>query len=181
MRLKDLVLPTDHYRGEIDAPVILIEYGDFECPHCALAFPEIERFVENSDDQLCFVYRHFPLTTIHPHAELAALSAEAAGRQDRFWEMHHLFYRNHGLLSEENIVEMAGALGLDVDRFVEDLSDEELTNKVQSDFSLGIRSGVNGTPALFFNGLRYDGPRNYRALKLMATNLAEGSEVQAPL
>lgn len=177
MNPRDLVLETDHYRGNLDASVVLIEYGDFECPHCAQAFPEIERLISNTEDQICFVYRHFPLATVHPHAELAALSAEAAGLQGRFWDMHHYLYRNYDQLSEDNIFEMASTLNLNLDRFREDVSSDEVMNLVRNDFSLGIRSGVNGTPALFFNGLRYDGPRNYQALKLMVKSLISGGEV----
>lgn len=177
MNLKKAVTELDHFRGPLDAPVVLVEYGDFECPYCAAAFPMLENLIENFGDALCFVYRHFPLTAIHPHAEFAALAAEAAGRQNQFWEMHHFLFQNSGRLLEENILGMAKNLELNLEQFLGDIDDETLMEKVQNDVFTGARSGVNGTPTLFLNGFRYDGPRNYHALQLMIRSLTDGTEI----
>ncbi|MGH2610913.1 MAG: DsbA family protein, partial [Tepidiformaceae bacterium] len=120
-----LVLPVsegrDHMRGRVGAPVTLVEYGDFECPHCGAAYPVVEAIRERMSDAICFVFRHFPISTIHPHAEPAAEAAEAAGAQGRFWEMHHAIFARQDLLAAEDLVARAVALGLDAPRFETEL------------------------------------------------------------
>ncbi|MBY0470652.1 DsbA family protein [bacterium] len=165
MSLKIAVNKLDHCRGRLLAPVAVVEYGDYQCPFCASAYPELEKVIEEFDSQLCFAYRHFPLRNIHPYAALAAMSAEAAGQQGQFWNMHRLLYENSAELSERRILECAEALELDMDRFATDLDQDELKEKVSEDFSGGVRSGVNGTPTLFLNGERFDGPPLYPALR----------------
>ena len=147
----------DHVQGPADAPVTLVEYGDFECPYCAAAHVVVNRVQEIMGDQLRFVFRHFPLTQIHPHAEAAAESSEAAGAQDRFWEMHDVLYENQPMLDPIHLVTFAQELSLDVKRFTRELQEGIYREQVRADFLSGVRSGVNGTPAFFINGVRYDG------------------------
>jgi len=147
-------------QGKKDAPLTLVEYGDFECPHCGRAHPIVKALQERFGDQLRFVYRHFPLAQIHPHAESAAEASEFAGAHKKFWEMHDLLFENQDQLGLPLYQELAGTLRLPVQRLREALETGEFTAKVRSDFSSGVRSGVNGTPTFFINGIRYDGPVN---------------------
>jgi protein-disulfide isomerase len=147
----------DHVQGPANAAVTLVEYGDYECPYCAAAHVIVKKAQEIMTDQLRFVFRHFPLTQIHPHAEQAAEAAEAAGAQGRFWEMHDVLYENQPMLDTLNLVAFARELGLDTKRFVRELEAETYRERVREDFMSGVRSGVNGTPAFFINSFRYDG------------------------
>ncbi len=147
----------DHTRGPTGAPMTMVEYGDYECPFCGLAYPVVEEVIDRLGDQLLFAYRHFPMTTLHPNAGRAAEAAEAAGEQRRFWEMHHLLFADQRHLEPPALVARAVRLGLDVDRFVEDLRAGAHAPRVQADFLSGVRSGVNGTPTFFLNGRRHDG------------------------
>ena len=157
-KLKTPVTPRDHIQGPQDAPLTLLEYGDFECPHCGRAHPIVKAIQQQFGDQLRFVYRHFPLAQMHPHAESAAETSEYADAHKKFWEMHDLLFENQDQLGLPLYVELAGRLGLPVERLIEALETGEFTAKVRSDFSSGVRSGVNGTPTFFINGIRYDGP-----------------------
>jgi protein-disulfide isomerase len=156
-RLVVPVGPRDHMQGPADAPVTLVEYGDFECPYCGAAYLIIKKVQEIMGDQLRFVFRHFPLTQIHPHAEAAAEAAEAAGAQGQFWEMHDALYESQPNLDPVHLVGYAHELGLDVPRLVRDLEKGTFRERVREDFMGGVRSGVNGTPAMFINGVRHDG------------------------
>jgi protein-disulfide isomerase len=138
--------------------VTLVEYGDYECPHCGRAHPIVKAVQERFGDQLCFVFRHFPLTQIHPHAQRAAEAAEAAGAQGAFWEMHDLLYENQDALGDVHLIGYAATLDLDVERFAEELADGTYSRRVREDFLSGVRSGVNGTPTFFVNGRRHDAP-----------------------
>jgi protein-disulfide isomerase len=156
----ELVVPVgtqDHVAGPDNAPVTLVEYGDFECPHCGRAEPMIQNIRRHLADQLRFVYRHFPLAEAHPHAEAAAESAESAGAQGKFWPMHDIIFRNQDALEIEDLLEYAAEIGVDASRVEQDLADGTYHRKVRDDFRGGIRSGVNGTPTFFINGLRFDG------------------------
>jgi Na+:H+ antiporter, NhaA family len=148
----------DHVRGPVDAPVTLVEYGDFQCPFCGAAHPVVESVRATMGDDLQFVFRHFPLTTMHPNAEPAAEAAEAAGSQGRFWPMHDSLFLHQDRLAAPDLVARAHALHLDVDRFTAELADRSHAGRVREDFLGGVRSGVNGTPTFFVNGIRYDGP-----------------------
>jgi protein-disulfide isomerase len=148
--------PRDHVQGSDNAPVTLVEYGDFECPHCGTAFVIVDKILEIMGDQLRFVFRHFPLTQIHPHAEPAAEASEAAGAQGRFWEMHHVLFKNQHLLEPSHLVDFAEALGLDMERFGLEFEQHKYHDRVREDFMSGVRSGVNGTPTFFINGYRYE-------------------------
>jgi|SRR5436190_9164595 len=147
---------SDYRQGPDDAPVTLVEFGDFECPHCGRAYPVIKEVQRRLGDQLRFVYRHFPITTIHPHAQLAAEASEAASAQGKFWEMHDMLFENQAALDEDGLVNNAQALELDIRRFVADLRTHRYANEVREDFRSGIYSGVNGTPTFFINGVRYN-------------------------
>ena len=156
-RLTVEISERDHVRGPITAPLTLLEYGDYECPFCAAAHPNVKQVLGELGDQLAFAYRHFPLTTIHPHAFTAAEAAEAAGAQGRFWEMHDLLFENQDRLSMEDLLVYAQLLGLNMDRFVADLQRHTYEPRVREDFMTGVRSGVNGTPTFFVNGVRHNG------------------------
>jgi protein-disulfide isomerase len=151
------VSARDHHLGPLAAPVTLVEYGDYECPYCGAAHPVVTEVKRRLGDQLCLVYRHFPLTRVHPHAQLAAEAAEAAGAQGRFWPMHDMLFEHQDALDERSLLAYAAALGLDVNRFAGDLSSGAHVPRVREDFASGVRSGVNGTPTFFINGWRHDG------------------------
>lgn len=156
--LKPDVSERDHIRGQSAAPVTLVEYGDYECPHCQLVAPVIEQLQARFGDRLRYVFRHFPIATAHPNAQIAAEAAEAAAAQGRFWEMHHLLLEHSGSLHRERLAEFARRLDLDMERFERDLDEQVYADRVREDFVGGVRSGANGTPAFFLNGVRYDGP-----------------------
>lgn len=155
----------DHRIGSLHAPAILIEYGDFQCPHCQMTVSILDTLIKEYDQDLCFIYRHFPLTTIHPNAGVAAVASEAANVQGQFWQMHHLLFANQFDLSSENIFEMARTLNLDMKRFLDDIEREDFAEKVRVDYNSGLRSGVNGTPTLFLNGIRFDGAPSLELLQ----------------
>ena len=147
----------DHIVGPDDAPVTLVEYGDFECPYCGMAHPIVKSAQRELGNQLRFVFRNFPLAELHPHARLAAQAAEAAGAQGRFWEMHDMLFEHQDALEPQDLIGYAKSLGLDVPRVERDLKAGMYAKKVRDDFRSGVRSGVNGTPTFFVNGERYDG------------------------
>jgi protein-disulfide isomerase len=156
-RLTVPVSERDHVLGPATAPVTLVEYGDYECPFCGAAHRSVERVLQVLGNDLRFAFRHFPLSQIHPHAYQAAEAAEAAGAQGRFWEMHDLLFENQDRLGLRDLIGFAGALGLDLERFVTDLRGHAHAGRLREDFLSGVRSGVNGTPTFFVNGLRHDG------------------------
>jgi len=154
-----LTLPIgdrDHVHGPADAPVTLVEYGDYECPHCKRAFPIVQEIQQRMGRRLRFVYRNFPLRESHPHAQHAAEAAEAAGAQGKFWEMHDRLFERQFALEDENLVEYAADLGLDSARFRRELTQRTYEPRVREDFRSGVLSGVNGTPTFFINGVRHD-------------------------
>ena len=146
----------DHIQGPADAAVTLVEYGDYECPYCGAAYPIVKELQARMRDRLRFVFRNFPITTSHPHAEQAAEAAEAAAAQSRFWEMHDLLYENQRRLRDQDLHAYAEQLGLDVERFDQDLAEHVHAPRVREDFMSGVRSGVNGTPSFYVNGARHD-------------------------
>jgi len=153
------VAARDHVQGPETALVTLVEYGDYECPHCGHAYPIAKAVQKHFGAKLRFVFRNFPLREAHPHAQLSAESAEAAGAQGKFWEMHDALFEHQNDLSPPAIARLAQHIaGLDVERWAKDVQDHAFERRVAEDFSSGIRSGVNGTPSFFMNGLRYDGP-----------------------
>jgi protein-disulfide isomerase len=147
----------DHIAGPDDAPVTLVEYGDYECPHCGRAHPIVKAAQTTLGRELRFVFRNFPLAEAHPHASLAAQAADAAGAQGKFWEMHDMIFEHQETLEPGDLVGYAKSIGLDVPRFTRELEAGTYAKKVRDDFRSGVRSGVNGTPTFFVNGVRYDG------------------------
>ena len=165
-------------RGRPDAPVTLLEYGDFECPVCAATRPVLETLLEDESETVRLVYRHFPVTSIHPHAGVAAEAAEAAGAQGEFWYMHDLLFANQDALELPDLRDYAEAIGIDVPRFDRAMQTRRYLQEVRADFRRGVRDGVNGTPTLFINGLRYDGSRDLRSLRAAILTVARvGSDL----
>jgi protein-disulfide isomerase len=146
----------DHIEGPADAAVTLVQYGDYECPYCGEAYPILKEVQARMGGRLRFVFRNFPITTSHPHAERAAEAAETAAAQDRFWEMHDLLYENQKHLRDEDLHAYAEQLGLDVELFDKEMADQAHVERVHEDFMSGVRSGVNGTPTFYVNGVRHD-------------------------
>src|SRR3954447_21060004 len=150
----------DHAQGPEDAPITLVEYGDFECGHCGHAHPIVRQLQEAFGDSLRFVYRHFPLQQAHPHAEHAAEAPESAaarGGEAAFWEMHDLMFENQEALEDADLVAYASSIGIDERTMADALACGAMENRVNRDFRSVVRSGVNGTPMFFVNGQRYDG------------------------
>ncbi len=155
-----LILPVserDHIRGPANAPVTLVEYGDYQCPYCGLANPIVEQVQRELGDGLRFVFRNFPLTEVHPHAEQAAEIAEAAGKHNKFWEMHDMLYAHQEALDDQHLAEYATLLGVPAPEVKRALVQHAYRDRVREDFMSGVRSGVNGTPTFFINGVRHDG------------------------
>jgi protein-disulfide isomerase len=146
----------DHIQGPAEAAVTLVEYGDYECPYCGAAYPIVKEIQSRLGERLRFVFRNFPITTSHPHAEQAAETAEAAAAQGRFWQMHDVLYENQKRLRDPDLRGYAESLGLDVERFDKDLAEHVHAARVREDFMSGVRSGVNGTPTFYINGARHD-------------------------
>jgi formate-nitrite transporter family protein len=164
-RQSSLVVPVterDHVKGPARAPITLVEYGDLECPHCALAHPIVHDLADQLGDTLRVVFRHFPLD-VHPHAQAAAEATEAAGEQGKFWEMLDLLYQNAAALPED-YTKLAKKVGLDGGRFKRDMERRAYRDRVRADFLGGVRSGVRGTPTLFMNGEPYRGRFEYDAI-----------------
>lgn len=156
MSLVNAVSATDHVQGAADAKVTLVEYGDYQCPYCGAAYPVIRAVQKRLGAKLRFVFRNFPLNQAHPYAELAAESAEAAGAQGKFWEMHDALYEHQEQLGQPLIETLVRKLELDARLFGADLESRKFQAHVKHDFMGGVRSGVNGTPGFFINGERYD-------------------------
>jgi protein-disulfide isomerase len=169
---------ADHALGAAQAPVTLVEYGDFECPHCRQAYPIVKELQRRMGARLRFVFRHFPLTQVHAHAEHAAEAAEAAGAQGKFWEMHDRLFERQFALEDDQLVEYAQELGLDASRVARDLAAHTYEPRVREDFSSGVRSGVNGTPTFFVNGIRHDAAWDLEPLAAALERAAQqGAEV----
>jgi protein-disulfide isomerase len=155
-----LLLPIhdrDHVQGSASASLTLVEYGDYECPDCGRLFWIIQDLQRELGDRLRIVYRHYPLSGIHHHAQDAAEAAEAAGAQNRFWEMHDLLFQNQNALSQKHLVDYAESLKLDLNRFRQELKNQIYDERVREDFRRGVQNGVYRTPGLFLNAVRHDG------------------------
>ena len=152
------VSERDHVIGSANARVTLVEYGDFECPHCGALHPLVGAARKAFGGNLRFVFRHFPLRSSHPHALAAAKAAEAAGEQGRFWDMHDRLYQRQTQLTDPDLERHAGELGLDVDRFRRSLGDHAHEARIREDLASANASGARGTPSLFINGEPYHGP-----------------------
>lgn len=153
--------PDDHTLGPADAPVVLVEYGDYECPHCARAQAVLDNVLPRLRDRVRYVYRHFPLTDVHPHAPAAAEAAESVGSHagdGAFWDMHHMLFANQDALEIDDLIGYADAAGADPEEVADDLSTGACGPRVRMDSDGAHRSDVDGTPTFFINGMRYDGP-----------------------
>ncbi len=146
----------DHIQGSEAAAVTLVQYGDYECPYCGAAYPIIKEIQARMGDRLRFVFRNFPISTSHPHAEQAAEAAEAADAQGKFWQMHDLLYENQRHLRDEDLRGYAQRLELDLERFDKEMAEHVHAARVHEDFMSGVRSGVNGTPTFYIDGVRHD-------------------------
>jgi len=165
----------DHIQGPPDAAVTLVQYGDYECPYCGAAYPIIKEVQTRMGRRLRFVFRNFPITTSHPHAEQAAEAAEAAASQGKFWPMHDLLYENQKRLRDQDLRTYAEQIGLEVALFDKELAEHVHAERVHEDFMSGVRSGVNGTPTFYINGARYDDSYEVETL-LSALERAAASE-----
>jgi protein-disulfide isomerase len=148
---------SDHIQGPRDAPVTLVEYGDYECPYCGMAYPIVKGVQARLGDRMRFVFRNFPLAEAHPHATAAAELAEAAALQGKFWEMHDALYEHQRALAPADLERLARHVGLNLDALEAALSGGAPRQRVKADFMSGVRSGVTGTPTFFINGRRFDG------------------------
>src|ERR1700761_4891700 len=151
-KLSVAVSAKDHVQGDPHAPVTLVEYGDYQCPSCGQAYPIVKRVQKHLGKKMLFVFRNFPLTQIHPYAEPAAETAEFAAAHHKFWEMHDLLFENQQSFDEGLFLALAQQLNLDSKALAEALESHQFQAKVKTDFSSGVRSGVNGTPTFFING-----------------------------
>ena len=165
MKLKNAVSERDQKEGNESAFLTLVEYGDYECPHCGAAYPVIKKLQTHFKNDLLFVFRNFPLAEMHPFAMSAAVVAEASGLQKKFWPVHDMIFENQELLSTQQLLEWAEEAGADLHKLEKDMRSEIVTSKVEADFEGGIRSGVNGTPSFFINEQRYDGDYSFEHMK----------------
>ncbi len=152
-----VITPEDHVLGPADAPVTMLEYGDYECPYCRGAYRDVHRLLDEYPGQIRFVFRNFPIGQIHPHAEQAAEAAEAAGAQGKFWEMYELLLRTSASLEIDALIGYADRLGLDTGRFENEVRGNVYAARIEGDISEGVRNGVNQTPKFYVDGVRIDG------------------------
>ncbi len=155
MPLTPQISSNDHAKGNLTANIVVVEYGDYQCPHCGRAYPIVQSIMRKFGNDLKFIFRNFPLSKVHPDATAAAVASEAAGLQDKFWEMHSLLFENQQRLNNNSILNYAMKINLDMEQFKKDIQEGDLQKKVQKDFMSGLRSGVNATPTFFINGERY--------------------------
>lgn len=164
MNLSVPIGKSDHAQGPDDAPVALVEYGDYQCPYCADMQPMLKSIAKAMGSQLRFVFRHMPLLEMHPYAQHAAEAAEAAGAQGKFWEMHDAIFQQQAALGSDLLHQLAVRIKLDMEQFSADLDARRYRPRVKRDFMSGMRSGVAGTPTFFINGKRYEGALDHAAL-----------------
>jgi len=164
VKLTQPVSERDHAKGPANAPLTLVEYGDYQCPYCRAAYPVVKRLQKKLGRKLRFVFRNFPVTQAHPFALIAAETAEAAALQGKFWEMHDLLFEQQASLKPDIIPRWADKIGLDLNKFGNDIKQGVVEKRIKEDRQSGIRSGVNGTPTFYINGIRYDGPADYNSL-----------------
>ncbi len=164
---KHLVGPVserDHSQGPATAAVTLVQYGDYECPYTRQSTTIVRAIQQQLGDQLRFVFRNFPLTEIHPHALHAALAAEAAAAQGKFWQMHDSIFHHQHTLGDADLEQFAEAVGLDMQQYARDMAERPYVSRIEEDLQSGIRSGVRGTPTFFLNGVLYPGSWEQEAL-----------------
>lgn len=159
--LKISVTDEDHIQGDKNAPLTLVEYGDYECPYCGAAYPIVKRIQKHFGKRLKFVFRNFPLAESHPYAEIAATAAEFAAKHNKFWEMHDILYEHQDALDLPDLLSYAESLGLPASELQQAIENGTFADKIKKDFMGGVRSGVNGTPGFFINGNFYNGSFEY--------------------
>ena len=151
------VITSDHTQGDINAPVELVEYGDYECSYCGQAYPIIKNLQKKLGKDLKFVFRNYPLEELHPHAVHAAIAAETAAGMDKFWEMHDMLYENQRRLDDGSLIRYAQKIGLDINTFEKEFGSQSTIEKVKYDVDSGNKGGVAGTPTFFINGKLFKG------------------------
>ena|SRR5215472_5339550 len=154
----------DHMRGARHAPVMVVEYGDFECPNCKQAAPAVKLLLERFEERVCYVWRHFPLTEVHPHALMAAQAAEAAAAQKKFWQMHDVLFENQTHQNAQHLRGYAERLGIDMARYTAEMDDEIYRQRVREHMESARQSGARSTPTFFVNGRIRDVSFGLRAL-----------------
>jgi protein-disulfide isomerase len=154
----------DHIQGEESAIVTLLMYGAYECPHCVEGNKVVKEIQQRLGEQLRFAFRHFPRTNVHPHAEAAAEVAEAAGEQNKFWEMHDKLFENYNRLDGDHLIGYAQELALDMEQFDRAITGRVYVGKVREDLQSGIESGVKWTPTYFINGVKHNSSGEFDAL-----------------
>ena len=162
--------PTQAVKGGATGSATLVEYSDFQCPACSAYYPVVKQLTKEFPQDLHFVYRYFPLSSIHKNARISAQAAEAAGKQNKFWEMHDLLFENQDEWAnladpKEKFKEYAKSIGLDTEKFQKDLESKEVKDKVEKDYQNGLSLGVNATPTFFLNGEKLQNPRSYEEFK----------------
>lgn len=164
---QQLTIPVnaqDHSVGPANAPVTLVEYGDFECDSCLMAYPIVKRLQQQMGGRMRFVFRNFPITDTHPHAEAAAEAAEAAGAQGHFWQMHDTLFEHQTALDDASLRKYAEQIGCDLEAFDRAMAEHKYAARVRDDYEGGYQSGVAGTPTFFINGMRHEGFFRYEDL-----------------
>ncbi len=156
-QLKNAITQRDHIQGIRAAPLELVEYGDYQCSSCSESYVVVKEVLRELGKDIVFIFRNFPLIEIHPFAYGAALAAEAAALQNKFWEMYNLLYQNQAHLSGPYLFAYAETIGLDMDQFRRDIQSKSLVSKIEADVEGGLKSGVSGTPSFYINGEKYDG------------------------
>jgi protein-disulfide isomerase len=165
----------DYVRGNPNGRLTLVEYADFECPYCGMAFPYVKRAAERFKNDLAEIFRPFPLIQIHPHALHAAQAAEAAGLQGKFWQMHDTLFEHQQRLADSDLLDYARRIGLDVDRFERDFSSSAVNDAIQRSLQEGAAQGVEGTPTFFLNGEQLNLSRFEDIEEIIAKALAASS------
>lgn len=167
IKLKNVVTERDHISGAPDAPVTLLEYGNFECIHCGGAYPIIKEVQKRLADNLCFVFRHFPTVLTHPNSLRAAEASEASGAQGKFWEMHDQLFMHQQALKDHDLSRYARHIGLDGEKFAHDMAQNTFLEQIQIDYDCSLfDEHVTGTPTFYINGVRYTGATNVESLLL---------------
>lgn len=169
----NLVSETDPFKGPIDSKVVFVEFSDFQCPACGAAFPTIKRLSDEYSDRVKFVYKDFPLSTIHPFAQKAAEAAQCALEQLKFWEYHDTLFANQEKLTVTDLKQYAVTLGLDSAQFNECLDSAKYSSRVSEDFAAGQKVGVNGTPTFFINGVKYSNMAYEQFKQILDAELAK--------
>lgn len=147
----------DHVQGRTDARIVLVEYGDFQCPYCKKAYYIVKKIQEELGADLKYVFRNFPLSDLHPDAYHAAVAAETAAAQNKFWDMHDILFENQEYLDDTYLMQYAKIVGLDIDKFEKDFGNDRIVTKVENDYDSGEENGVEGTPTFFVNGKLFEG------------------------